>query len=63
MMSSAEKNLHYVLARHPGDSGALLLLGLVKDRTGDYAQAAQLLDSQFELVISQPDRTVALFTP
>ena len=61
MMSSAEKNLHYVLARHPGDSGALLLLGLVKDRTGDYAQAAQLLDSQFELVISQPDRTVALF--
>src|SRR4029077_8107401 len=61
LMSSAEKNLHYVLARHPGDSGALLLLGLVKDRTGDYAQAAQLLDSQFELVISQPDRTVALF--
>ena len=60
-MSSAEKNLQYVLARHPGDSGALLLLGLVKDRTGDYAQAAQLLDSQFELVISQPDRTVALF--
>jgi cytochrome c-type biogenesis protein CcmH/NrfG len=37
------------------------LLGLVKERTGDYAQAAQLLDSQFELVISQPDRTVALF--
>lgn len=61
LMSSAEKNLQYVLARHPGDSGALLLLGLVKDRTGDYAQAAQLLDSQFELVISQPDRTVALF--
>jgi len=61
LMSSAQKNLQYVLARHPGDSGALLLLGLVKDRTGDYAQAAQLLDSQFELVISQPDRTVALF--
>ena len=61
LMSSAEKNLQYILARHPGDSGALLLLGLVKDRTGDYAQAAQLLDSQFELVISQPDRTVALF--
>jgi tetratricopeptide (TPR) repeat protein len=61
LMSSAERNLQYVLARHPGDSGALLLLGLVKERTGDYAQAAQLLDSQFELVISQPDRAVALF--
>jgi tetratricopeptide (TPR) repeat protein len=61
LMPSAEKNLQYVLARHPGDSGALLLLGLVKERTGDYAQAAQLLGSQFESVISQPDRTVALF--
>jgi tetratricopeptide (TPR) repeat protein len=61
LMSSAERNLQYVLARHPGDSGALLLLGLVKERTGNYAKAAQLLDSQFELVISQPDRTVALF--
>ncbi len=61
LMPSAEKNLQYVLARHPGDSGALLLLGLVKERTGDYAQAVQLLDSQFELVISQPNRTVALF--
>jgi tetratricopeptide (TPR) repeat protein len=61
LMPSADKNLQYVLARHPGDSGALLLLGLVKERTGDYAQAAQLLDSQFELVISQPNRTVALF--
>ena len=37
LMPSAEKNLQYVLARHPGDSGALLLLGLVKERTGDYA--------------------------
>jgi len=61
LMSSAEKNLQYVLARHPDDSGALLLLGLVKDGTGDYAQAARLLDSQFESVISQPVRTVALF--
>jgi tetratricopeptide (TPR) repeat protein len=33
----------------------------VKERNGDYTSAAQLLDSQFELVISQPDRTVALF--
>jgi len=61
LMASAEKNLHYVLAKHPGDSGAILLLGLVKERTADYAKAVELLDSQFELVIAQPDRTVALF--
>ena len=61
LMSSAEKNLQYVLARHPDDSGAILLLGLVKERNGDYTSAAEFLDSQFESVISQPDRTVALF--
>jgi tetratricopeptide (TPR) repeat protein len=61
LMSSAEKNLQYVLERQPDDSGAILLLGLVKERNGDYKAAAELLDSQFELVISQPDRTVALF--
>ena len=61
LMSSAEKNLQYVLARHPDDSGAILLLGLVKERNGDYTSAAKLLDSQFALVIAQPDRTVALF--
>ena len=61
LMSSAEKNLRYVLARHPGDSGAILLLGLVSEANGDYRTAAHLLDSEFELVISQPDRTVALF--
>ena len=61
LMPSAEKNLQYVLAKRPSDSGAILLLGLVRERTGDYASATQLLDSQFELVISQPDRTVALF--
>jgi tetratricopeptide (TPR) repeat protein len=31
------------------------------EKSGEYASAAELLDSQFELVISQPDRTVALF--
>jgi tetratricopeptide (TPR) repeat protein len=61
LMSSAEKNLQLVLGKRPGDSGATLLLGLVRERVGDYASAAQLLGSQFELVISQPDRTVALF--
>jgi tetratricopeptide (TPR) repeat protein len=61
LMTSAEKNLQFVLTKHPGDSGAILLLGLVKEKTGDYANAAELLDSQFELVASQPDRTVALF--
>src|SRR5215469_5199065 len=61
LMSAAESNLRYVLEKHPDDPGALLLLGLVKEKTGDYAKAAQLLDSQFELVTKQPERTVALF--
>jgi len=45
----------------PDDSGAILLLGMVKERTGDYTNAAQLPDAQFELVTSRADRTVALF--
>jgi len=61
LMAPAEKNLQYVLAKNPDDSGSILLLGLVKEKTGDYASAAQLLDSQFGLVISNPERTVALF--
>ena len=61
LMPAAEKNLHYILTRHGDDGGAILLLGLVKERTGDYAKAADLLDSQFPLVIAQPDRTVAMF--
>jgi tetratricopeptide (TPR) repeat protein len=61
LTSPAEKNLRYVLAKHPDDSAAILLLGLVREKSGDYASAVQLLDSQFELVLSQPDRTVALF--
>ena len=60
-MTAAEKNLQYVLTKHPGDPGATLLLGLVKERSGDYAQAAELLGSQFTLVSPQPERTVALF--
>src|SRR6202049_2942924 len=61
VMPAAEANLHYVLEKRPGDPGALLLRGLVKEKTGDYAKPAQLLDSQFELVAAQPERTVALF--
>ena len=61
LMPAAESNLHYVLEKRPGDPGALLLLGLVKEKTGDYAKAAELLDSQFGLVAAQPERTVALF--
>jgi tetratricopeptide (TPR) repeat protein len=60
-MPQAEKNLQFVLARHPGDPGSILLLGMVKEKTGEYASAAELLSSQFEAVIAQPDRTVALF--
>jgi len=61
LMSEAATNLRYVLEKHPDDSGAILLLGLVKEATGDFITAAQLLDSQFELVVAHPDRTVALF--
>jgi tetratricopeptide (TPR) repeat protein len=61
LLSSAEKNLLYVLSRRPSDAGATLLLGLVREKAGDYVSAAKLLDSQFELAMSQPDRTVALF--
>lgn len=60
-MAAAEKNLRFVLAKRPDDSGAILLMGLVSEANGDYATAARLLESQFELVVSQPDRTVALF--
>src|SRR5207248_8827237 len=61
LLTSAKKNLNYVLEKHSGDPGAVLLLGLVSEKKGDYHTAAQLLDSQFDQVISQPDRTVALF--
>jgi tetratricopeptide (TPR) repeat protein len=61
LMSSAENNLNYILEKHPGDRGAVLLLGLVSEKKGDYRTASRLLDSQFDQVIAQPDRTVALF--
>lgn len=61
LLSSAEKNLNYVLGKRSGDPGAILLLGLVSEKKGDYRTAAQLLDSEFDQVISQPDRTVSLF--
>ena len=60
-MSAAEKNLRYVLAKRPEDPGAILLLGLVREANGDYVTASRLLHSQFDLVVSQPDRTVAMF--
>ena len=61
MLPSAEKNLEYVLKKQPDDGGSVLLLGLVKEKEGNYEAAARLLDSQFNLVITQPDRTVAWF--
>jgi len=61
ILPAAEKNLEYVLKKHPDDGGSVLLLGLVKEKEGNYETAARLLDSQFNLVITQPDRTVAWF--
>ena len=60
-MPAAEKNLTFVLEKHPDDPGATLLLGLVKERDGNYEIAAHLLDKEFGLIAAQPDRTVALF--
>jgi tetratricopeptide (TPR) repeat protein len=60
-MDAAEKNIRYVLATRTDDPGATLLLGLVSEAKGDYSNAVRLLISQFDLVTSQPDRTVALF--
>jgi len=61
LMSAAEQNLQFVLTRLPDDPGSILLMGMVKERAGDYARAAELLDSQFALVTSQSDRVVAMF--
>ena len=61
LMPAAEQNLQFVLTRLPQDSGSILLLGLVKEKTGDYPKAAELLDSQFTMVSSQADRTAAMF--
>lgn len=61
LMDAAEKNLDYILKKEPADPGATLLLGLVLDARGNYPDAARLLSSQFDLAVSQPDRTVALF--
>jgi len=61
LMPAAEQNLQFVLTRQPDDPGSILLMGMVKERTGDYAKAAELLDSQFALVSSQSDRVVAMF--
>lgn len=61
LMPAAEQNLQFVLARQPQDPGSILLLGLVKEKAGDYPRAAELLDSQFSLVSSQADRVSAMF--
>jgi tetratricopeptide (TPR) repeat protein len=61
LMSPAKKNLNFVLEKHPDDPGATLLLGLVNEKEENYQIAVRLLDKEFDLVVSQPDRTVALF--
>jgi len=61
LMPAAEQNIQFVLTRLPQDPGSILLLGLVKEKTGHYSEAAELLDSQFTLVSSQPDRVAAMF--
>jgi tetratricopeptide (TPR) repeat protein len=61
LLDAAEDNIRYILKKEPSDPGAILLLGLVSDARGHYADAARLLSSQFDLAVSQPDRAVVLF--
>jgi tetratricopeptide (TPR) repeat protein len=61
LLDAAEGNVRYILKSEPSDPGAILLLGLVSDSRGHYADAARLLSSQFDLAVSQPDRAVVLF--
>lgn len=56
----AEKNLRRVLALHPGDQRAILLLGLVSESLKQYPDAVRLLESVPNLVREQPESTLAL---
>ena len=60
-VNGAEKSLAYVLKAQPGDARSTVLLGLVRESQQRYSEAAALLDSQYDLTVSQPDWTVALF--
>lgn len=61
LFEGAEKNIAYVLKAQPSDARATVLLGLVRASQARYSQAAALLDSQYDLTVSLPDWTVALF--
>jgi tetratricopeptide (TPR) repeat protein len=59
-LDEAAAHLDANLESHPDDKGSLLLLGMVREAQGKYADAVKLLQSQWELVQLQPDRLVAL---
>jgi Flp pilus assembly protein TadD len=44
-LQAAQSNLQMVLKHHPNDSKAIMLLGMVAERSGDFAEAAKLLRS------------------
>lgn len=58
--SEAEKNLRFLLQSHPQDHSAVMLLGMVRESEGGFEEAAQLLSSEFSLVLSRPERILAL---
>ena len=60
-LEAAEKNIRYLLERTPDDGGAMLLLGLVNETKGSFAEAAEQLNSQFDRAAAEPTLAVKLF--
>jgi Tfp pilus assembly protein PilF len=58
--SEAKQNLKIVLRADPGDSQTKLLLGLVSEKSGDYAAAVTMFTAVPDLVRAQPEALVAL---
>jgi len=56
----AKQTLEGILQANPRDARTILLLGMVEDTLGDYANAAKTLESAWELVQQQPDSIAAL---
>jgi tetratricopeptide (TPR) repeat protein len=59
-LRAAEANLRFVLEKRADDGGAILLLGLVNEARGNFADASRQLNSQFARAITDPELTVRL---
>jgi cytochrome c-type biogenesis protein CcmH/NrfG len=56
----AKENLQIILKRKPDDKAAQLLLGMVSENMGDYANATRMLAAAPDLVREQPESIAAL---